>query len=379
MIKEIKKVDDDVNDDNDSDIFFSPKVFEVTTTRGRFFTPNRMVSKSEYNSKSRNYITLPMYNDLAIDFRIFDQPNFYDFITDNEKIKKISNKNNLFNIQTLRTKLKCSFYQPTQTCFENNSEKEIKKFFRLQTMLQVDSNNGIITVPFLNFSKTKYKQIIRKILKDFDSLQFIFTLDMAMPDFEEVLRFLISYKQPMIIAFIYRPFSNYALQHDVINSLSQSENVMFLACQVERDLGDSSNIHPLQFSSFDLIALRQSQNRPSEKIDPNRVKLFRPSNLKLENPSNIDKNNLNNIVDEFKTEGYVENDIKFIQEAFKNIDKIGTEMWYSNIYDLTVLHESIVSPQEFEVSRKFIANHETSDYIRTKSGLMTHPLINRKH
>ena len=378
-IKRIKKIDYDENNKNNSDVFFSPKVFEITTERGTFSTPNRMISKSEYNSKSSSFITLPMYNDLAIDFKILDQPNFSKFLTQNKKIKEIATRNKLFNIQTLRTKLKCSFYQPTNPCFVNYSENEIKKFFRLQTMLQVDANNDIITVPFLNLSKTKYKQIIRKILKDFDSLQFIFTLDMAMKDFEEILKFLLAYKKPMIIAFIYRPFSDYGLQHDIINELNGSEDVIFLACQVGRELNNSSNIHPLQFSSFDLVALKQSPNRPDQNIHPERIKFLRQNNLKLENPVNLSKENLRKIIDEFKTEGYFDNDIKFIQESFDNIAKSGSEQfWYNTFYHLTKLHESIISPEEFKISREFIENHETLDYIKTKSGLMEHPLIKRK-
>ena len=86
-----------------------------------------------------------------------------------------------------------------------------------------------------------------------------------------------------------------------------------------------------------------------------------------------------NLIEEFNIPKENQLDISQLNKVINNYQKAESDVnKYNTLIYLGKLHEAINSPSEFDISRKYIKNNETEEYIKTKSGLDRVSFLKRK-
>lgn len=375
LLKDVKLKNSDQNDDN-SPYYYRGRELEIITDQGRFSTPSKIISKSEHNARNEIPISTALSLELAIDFKLFNTDQMTSFLKENGSITKNIRNTRQFNQMTRRSIFKISIFQPFKKVLNNLSLKQKMKFVELQAdFLQLKLGTNIITYPYLHLGYSDYIDFINKYYPKNDKISAIFTLDMSMPEdsFQEVLKHIVEKPGPKIIAIIYQEWENYPLQHYAINSYFDNEDVAFIACQVTRELEltNVNKLHSVQFDAFDLIALKQSNSFPPEpEIDLSRVKFLSSSTLEVDNIANVIEDQKRDLVGEFKIPANNVNDIHQLDNIVHDYSTDLTDpVKFNTLIYLAKMHEAVISPPEFDVSREFIHSGETDEYIKQKKGL----------
>lgn len=383
-LRDVKLKNPDQNDDN-SPYYYRGKEIEIITDKGRFSTPTKLIARSEYNARNELPLSSVFTTDLAIDFKLFNTDQMTSFLKENGEITENIRNTRQFNQMTRRAIFKISIFQPFPKVLKNLSFEQKMKFAEIQAdFLQLKLDTNLITYPYLNFGYSDYVRFIDKYYPKNNDITAIFTLDMAMPieTFKEILKHLIDKSGPKIIALIYQDWEDYPLQHYEINSYFDREDVAFIACQVDRELATAnvSKLHSTQFDAFDLIALKQSNSFPVEpKIDLSKIKFLSKDTLEIDTMATIIDEQKRDLFDEFTIPSNNHND----QVQLRNLldyysDDLTDITKYNALFYLMKMHESMISPPEFDTSRHYIKNGETEEYIKQKKGLQRVAFIRKR-
>lgn len=263
MIEDVKRRPDDDKNDSKSPYYFRSRIVDITTDKGKFSTPAKVIARSEHIARSEFGLSKALPRELAIDFRILIEKQMEDFTNNSKAVKRLIQKTKQFNDITRKALFRISVFQPAENVLQNmNTESKIKFADMQADFLQIRLGANVITYPYLALPSSDYVRFIDTHYRRDENFSTIFVLDMAMdvPSFRETVRHLVQKQEPIIIALIYRDWLDTAVQHDVITSYFDNDKVAFFACQVPREESEShtSNLHSVVCSGgFDLVALEQ--------------------------------------------------------------------------------------------------------------------------
>lgn len=358
---------------SNSPYFFKNRVVEIITDKGKFQTPSRVNTRSEYVARSKVPLSESLNLDLAIDFRELTVEQTEQIIDESSDcIKNLIDLAGQFNDITQRSIFKFSTFQPPKEKLSVMTLPEKIKFADFQAdLLQRRFGNGIISYPFLNFSISDYKNFIdERNIRD-ENHSTIFTLDMNMEpkDFRELIEYLTNSNEPTIISLINRPWRDYPIQHNIVSSFYDREKVVFFGSQVERiePTSNSSNLHALAFGSgFDLVSLYQARGGGGSKIlSLDKIKFFNPENLSISSVENALLEPSRDIVKEFNFSVHNKEDEDYASMILNGYQGgLNHPKKHQILYYLARTHEAITSPKIFEITREKIIKNEIEDYIQ---------------
>ncbi len=384
IIEDVKRRPIDDKNDLKSPYYFRTRVVDITTDLGKFSTPARVVARTEFIARSEFGMSRALPRDLAIDFRIIIDEQMKDFTNDNKAVKKLIQKTKQFNDITRKAIFRVSMFQPAENVLSSMSPEAKIKFADLQAdFLQIRLGADLITYPYLELPYSQYIEFIDTHYQRNEDFSTLFVLDMAMdpPTFSKIIEHLIK-KKPIIIPLIYRDWEDTPLQHDIISSYFDEDQVAFFACQVPRAERESntSNLHSVAFGGgFDLVSLEQSRGFGNNtKLDLTKIKFFSPQTLSLDPIENVLEDSTRNIYQEFNFASHNFNDFVYLREVLEGYEgaKIHPQK-YQMLYYLTRLHEGLTSPQVFKNSLDVIVKKEVSQYI-AQTSLKNAPMIKNR-
>lgn len=285
-----------------------------------------------------------------------------------------------FNQMSSRAIFQVSIFQPFNTALENMNPTQKQNFIDLQAEIQMNLGNNLLTYPYMHYGLADYLAFVDRYYPNADDVSAIFTLDMSMTldDFQTILQHIVEKAGPKIIALIYRDWEKTPLHHLAVNRYFDTEDLAFLACQVEREnfQANTSNLHGIQFAGFDLMALKQNVGFPEPVIDLNKIKFIEVQDLGFNNIHEAFRNGNNRIIEEFNLPINNTNDfvtLQKIQRGYMGARINGKK--FNLLTYLAKMHEALNSPPEFNQSQRFIRSRESLDYIQQKNNLQKLPLI----
>lgn len=374
MIIEDVQLKDTSQEKPGSPYYFKNRVMEITTDKGKFLTPSRIITRSEYVARSHVPISESLDLDRAIDFRELTVDQTTQILEENtDGVKHLLELAEQFNDITRRAIFKFSVFQPPKQLFSDLAIDDKIKFADFQAdILQKRFGNGIITYPFLDLSISEYKKFIdaRNIRDEYTST--VFTLDMNMDpkSLREIIEHLSASNEPTIIALIHRSWMDAPIQHGIISSFYAKEKVAFFGCQIEREepTSNSSNLHALAFGSgFDLVSLYQARGGGgSDELSLDKIKFFNPLDLNITSIENALKEPGRNLVEEFNFSEHNQNDYDYVSMILEGFE--GGKVYpkkHQILYYLARTHEALTSPRIFAQTREKIIKNEIEDYIRS--------------
>jgi len=318
--------------------------------------------------------------ELANDFKQIDVNQAKSFLEENGGLIKAIRNCRQFHQITSRAIFRTTFFQPFKTALDimNNEQKE--KFIDLQAGIQLNLGSNLVTYPHMGYGLHDYLQYIDKYYPPTDEFSAIFTLDMGMPvnTFEAVLEHLVNKAGPKIIALIFKEWENAPLQHYAVRKYFDKENVAFMACQVDREhfVSNASNLHGIQFGSFDLMAMKQGTGFAEPKIDLNKIRFISTNTLGFKNINETFSDPIRDIISEFEISPKDVNDLNLLENIRKYyIGARHHSKKFNILMYLSKFHEGITSSPEFGISQKFIKSGESLEYIKKKENLKKLPLI----
>ena len=388
MIIEDVKLKNTSQEKPGSPYYFKNRVLEIITDKGKFTTPSRIITRSEYVARSQVPISEALDLDCAIDFRDLTVEQTTQIIEENtDGVKNLLELAEQFNDITTRAIFKLAIFQPPKQRLKDMDLDMKIKFADFQAdIFQKRFGNGIITYPFLDLSISEYKKFIdeRNIRDEHTST--VFTLDMGMEPktLKAVIEHLTIANEPTIIALRHRPWMGFPIQHQIVSSFYSKERVAFFGCQVEREepTSNSSNLHVIAFGSgFDLVSLYQARKGGgSDELTLDKIKFFNPVNLNITNIEIALKEVGRNIVEEFNFSEHNQLDQEHISMILNGFEggKIHPKK-HQILYYLARTHEALISPKIFTQTREKIINNEIEDYIRSTKlngvPMLTNPLF----
>lgn len=384
ILEDVQLKHDDSNDQN-VPYYFKSRVMEVTTDKGKFLTPSRVISRTEHIARSEFGMSKALPKELAIDFRTLIDKQIQDFTSSSKAVKTLIQKTQQFNDITRKAVFRMSVFQPAGKILTEMHTQSKIKFADLQAnFLQIKLGSNLITYPYLALPHSEYAQFIDSHHRRDERFSTIFVLDLEMDprQLEKIVKHLAAKEEPMIIALIYRDWVNTSLQHDVITSFFNNEKLAFFACQVPREEPEShsSNLHSVACSGgFDLVTLEQKRGFGNNtKLDLTKIRFFSPKNLRIDNIENTLREPGRNIIEEFDFAPHNFNDIAYLKKVLDGYQ--GARIHprkYQLLYYLARIHEAITSYQAFELTRKRIVEKEIAEYI-SETGLREVPMIRNR-
>ena len=112
MILEDVKLRDSIQDDDRTPYFYRGRIVDITTDKGTFSTPNRVIARSEYLARSGAVLSKPLKPQLTIDFRNLSYSQVSGLLNENKVGEKMVGVTKQYNDITQRALLKMSVFQP---------------------------------------------------------------------------------------------------------------------------------------------------------------------------------------------------------------------------------------------------------------------------
>lgn len=366
-------------------LYYRSRVVEITTDKGTFTTPSRVVARTEYLARSGIplYKNLPL--DLAVDFRPLDNAQVDGLMNEGERAKKIVLLTKQFNDITANAIFRISIFQPSRKLLTAMSTPEKIRFADTQAeYLQIRLGTDLVTYPYLQLPISDYKSFIDSHTSTNGEFSTIFTLDMKMnmKDMKEVIDHIISKNQPTIIALIYEDWAETIPQHTLISSYFNQDKVAFFACQVEREQPEShtSNMHSVTFGGgFDLVALKQVRGyKKNPVLDLNKIRFFDPQTLSINNIESTLENPNRNIVNELSLQDDNARDYNYLGMILRGYrGALVHPKKFQVLYYLGRVHEALTSYTVFRNNRERIEHTRMLEHIN-ETNLRLAPIIRRR-
>lgn len=373
ILEDIKLNNVSENEDN-SPYYFRNRTLDIITSDGKFTTPARVNTRTEYVARSNVPLSEALDLNLAADFRELTVDQTDHILSDDgeEDVKKILGLAGQFNDITRRTIFKLSVFQPPKSRLSTMRDDEKEDFGDYQVdFFQKNLGAGIITYPYLALPINKYKKFIDARTKRDENTTSVFTFDMNMEtkDFREIINHIVDKKQPTIICLIHRPWIDTPKNHAIISKFYDNEKTAFFACQVEREEETShgSNLHSIGFTrGFDLVALHQTRGGGGDKdLSLHKIKFFDPKTLEINTIENIMLNPTRKLLEEFNFAKHNFRDSEYVSMI---LDGYEGAKYHSKkheiLYYLARTHEAMTSPPVFAQTREKIMKNEVESYIR---------------
>ena len=385
MILEDVKLREQDQDDEKTPYYYRTRIVDITTDKGTFSTPTRVIARSEYLARSNLPLAKPLPTDLAIDFRNLSEKQTKGLLTEGKVAEKILRVTQQFNDISRRAIFRISVFQPPKTILGDWSSKQKIEFADTQAnYLQKKLGTNLITFPYLALPTSEYIQFINARYRRDQDLSTIFTLDLSMDynSLKEILEHLKAKKDPMIIALIYEEWQKTIPQHNLIASYFDNEKMAFFACQVEREELDShtSNLHAVACGGgFDLVSLIQKRGYSDNKnLDMTKINIYDPNTLSINNIEAVANDPSRDLVEEFDLNSYDYNDQPYLSSIVKGYKGAGIHpKKYQILYYLAKVHEAVTSPPRFDKERKMIKSKEFLQHI-SDTKLKEVPMIRSK-
>lgn len=380
----LKEVDQNI--EGDPAHYFRSRAIEITTDKGKFVTPIRVTTRSEYVARDGVPICKLLPLDLAVDFKEIDDAHTRGLMNEGKVGEKVLGLTRQFNDVTENAIFRASIFQPPFNILEEMSSDEKTRFADLQAeFLQLRLGTNLLTYPYLQLPVSEYLQFIDARYRRNEAMSTIFTLDMSMPydDLKAVIDHIVSKKEPAIIALIYREWEKTIPQHSLISSYYRQEKLAFLACQVDRiePETNTSNLHSVAFSGgFDMVCLGQRRGfgKADQKLDLNKIKFFNPTSLAIDNIDSTLRTPNRNIIRELDLPADNQEEIDYLQLILRGYrgGARHPEKFKKLLY-LAKVHEAITSPKIFEKAREYVINKNTQEYI-DQTNLKLVPMIRKR-
>ena len=87
VLRNVRLINPDENKEK-SPYYYKTREVEITTDKGTFSTPRKLISKSEHNARNELPISTSLDQDVAIDFKLFDTQQTKSFLKENGEITK---------------------------------------------------------------------------------------------------------------------------------------------------------------------------------------------------------------------------------------------------------------------------------------------------
>ncbi|AJM91727.1 hypothetical protein [Nitrosopumilus piranensis] len=385
MILEDVRLRDTVQDNDNSPYFYRSRIVDITTDKGTFSTPNRVLARSEYLARSGAVLAKPLQTELTIDFRNLSDSQVSGLLNKNKVGEKMVGVTKQYNDITQRALFKISVFQPPLSTLRDMPLTQKKEFADAQAdYLQRRLGTNLITYPYLELNSTDYIDFIDSHYRRDENNSVIFTLSLGMDrnSLQEILDHLIAKQDPMIINLIYQEWEKSIPQHNLINSYFDNERTAFFATQVPREDVEShvSNLHGVAFGGgFDLVSLIQPRGfGKNDNLDMTKIKFFNPQTLEIDNIENTLADNSRNMLEEFDFTSYDYNDAEYVTRILNHYEgaKIHPKK-YQILYYLAKVHEAYTSPLKFDHERELIQSRELDEHIE-ETNLKNMPLIARR-
>lgn len=344
------------------------RMLEIITDKGPIYTPYKTTNRSEFIARSGIPMLKTLPSDITNDFRLLDENTIDGFLNTSNSINKKILTIKQFNDITAGSKLRITIFQPTENVLSSWDSKQKIDFADIQAeYYQAKLDSDLITYPFLNLPTSEYIEFIDKRCNTNGPQSTIFTLDMKMnhDNLRQILDHLQKKNMPMIVALIHRKWNDTVMQHRLINSYFDNPNLLFMACQVERIDGESSNTHSVSIgSNFDIVALKQARGySTNDDLNLSNIKFLSPQTLKIENLPNTFQQR-RDLISEIGVNAKDYLDYMHISQIIKG--RRGAEYHpkkYQILYYFAKVHETITSAIIFDKERTMIQEQNIREHI----------------
>ncbi len=347
-------------------------------------TPYRALTHQELNAKSMIPEKIILPSDISIIFRKFYKNDVEKMLWNNQFVERVIKFLEDYRQRMQHSELIFAFLQPyTKILNEIDISKE--KYLRISTKIQLEAGLDVISLPWLNFNLKTLREICKSYEKKLPELEIMPVLDIGVDpkELEPIIEYIKELNSTGAINFIgllYKPVRKALPSYDLLwESLKDTEICIILLDVVRSnvDLRNLSNIHLNEFILGDIISLevkrpiikkqskqRRIQRRSKRKKQiEEKLHIFNKAELNI-----LPLYEINSKMDDwsayvaqyFDRRYEIENILKNYKEADKSNEKMRI------LKAISKVHEFLVSSEEINISRKFINDDETKEYVKEK-------------
>lgn len=395
--------------DDKSPLSYQSRTVKIKTNSKSILTPVRATTLSEVLQKRNVPIATAIENDIGFNLRRLNVDNMKSFLTksaESEELRDIL----LRNARTLgHSPIRISLVQPTLSPSrykeyikdKNGKIKAVKtkkkpagvsllskektrhKFLRQLIALQDGLGFDPIAIPFLDLPLKEYQQTIDQVMTSLSvkDKEPIFFLDMAYPQFAELLKYVTSKKSSRLVGLFYRQYHKRVQEYETLYSY-RKKDVLFVMVETDRyspELSDISTMHMLPFMANDVMAVEFPIPPIVDKNDVNQIEKFRqrqslPIDERIQG-FNKEQLTMEDIGSLLRDKESILKDVgrssdPALKEMLDNYtDAASNAENFHALNSFFRVHETIASSKEFVRLHRFISNQEGLDYVKEKAAL----------
>lgn len=356
------------------------RVMKITTSRGAFQTPARILTRAEHMARSTAAVSRALPPDLAVDFRPLDQRGAYGLAGGGSAAEGIIRSTRQFNSCTRRALLRISVAQPPDVALRAMSAGEkIRLADAHASMFRESLDAEIVAYPYLGLGASEYLRFITRRSRRDEACTALFTLDMGMDPFslDKVLAHIRRDRRPAIVPLIHRDPDRTTAQHRILAGHMRDEKTAFLACQVPR-IGyvrgrAVSNLHTASLRhGYDMVSLEQRRpgggggdgNGSARPLDLNRIMFYSRSGLRIDTMRDALAQRGAGLVDEFDLNENNGRDRVHIAGMLEAFDEAAADRRRFRMLEaLAKVHEALNSPLEFARMRDMASAGLLGEYL----------------
>lgn len=346
----------------------------ITTDRGSFTTPARVISRNDHTARSDIPLSRELPPALTMDFKPLVDGDVEGLTNDGRVAERLNRRTRQYHSITERALLRMSVFQPTQKTLGRLSTSAKIRFADAQAeYLQDRLGCGITTYPYLDLPANDYLQFIDDRYRRTEDATSLFVLHMRMGrDRLERILDRLGEKGPIIVPLIHSGAAGAVPAYDAIKQRLDDQKMAFLACQVPREQAvgghAASMLHAECFGHcFDMVAPIQRMPFPRPQGNAPAaagIRMFSPGTWRIEALADALASRGLGIVDELGLNEHNEPDRRLVTAMLAGHKAADADpRKYSLLRQLSRVHEAVSSSAEFERMAEAIRSRTLGDYV----------------
>lgn len=394
--------------DDRSPLSYQSRVVEIKTNSQNITTPLRAATLSEIIQKRNVPLDVPTANPIGFNLQRLNYIDTRAFLTKSPAFNSLYEQL-LRNSRTLaHSPIQICLIQPTLSPMrrkeyikKRNGTVEVKvkkkpaavnilekaklrqKFLRQLITLQDLLGFDPVTIPYLRLSLSDYKVTIDQIKTALErkDKEPIFFLDMADPNFAELVRYITTNKGFRLIGLFYRKYRKAVQEYELLYNF-RKKDVLFMMVETDRfdpNLLDVSSMHMMPFFANDVMAVEFPTPPIIDENDPDQVERFEQrqampidNRIRGLNTVELSVKGIGSLMarkDELLAEIGKPNDSALRQMLDNYIEATGNADNFKALNSFFRVHETTASSKEFTNLQSFIASGSGKDYVDQKNAL----------
>lgn len=350
------------------------RAMRITTDKGSFTTPARVISRNDYLARSDIPLSRELPPALTMDFKVLVDGDVEGLTANGRVAERLSRRTRQYHSVTGRALLRMSVFQPTQATLGRLSRSAKVRFADAQAeYLQDRLGCGITTYPYLDLAAGDYLQFIddRYRRTGDDTSLFVLHMNMGRARLERVLDHL-GKKGPAVVPLIHSGSARAVPAYDAIKRRLSGQKTAFLACQVPREgaVGGraASMLHAECFGrGFDMAAPIQRMPFPPRRGGApatTAIRVFSPATWRIETLADALASRGMRIVDELDLNEHNEPDRRRAAAMLGGYEAADADPRKLHMLrQLARVHEAVSSSAEFDRMRAAIRDRSLGYHV----------------